>query len=102
MKLVVCHLRYVSVIYLDDLLFLGNSQAECLNNIKASVELLESLGFIIEEKSCKIPSQLYSFLVCLKFTENDVRITNKEKEQDSESSKSLKNLRNVRLKISHV
>lgn len=41
--------------------------------------------------------------VCPKFTENDIRTTNREKEEDLGSSKSLqKNLRSIRLKTSHV
>lgn len=66
MKPVISHLRelgFLSVIYLDDLLLFGNTYSNCLKNINTSVELLESLGFIInDEKSCKIPSQTCKFL----------------------------------------
>lgn len=57
------NLGFLSVIYLDDLLLLGNSYSSCLENISTSVRLLESLGFVLnEEKSCKIPSQKCNFL----------------------------------------
>lgn len=60
------HLRglgFLSVIYLDDLLVFGNTYSDCLKNINASVELLERVGFIInDKKSCKIPSQTCCFL----------------------------------------
>lgn len=66
MKPVIGYLRnlgFLSVVYLDDLLLLGNTYSECLKNIKASLEVLESLGFIInEDKSCKIPAQNCKFL----------------------------------------
>ena len=66
MKPVVGHLRnqgFLSIIYLDDLLLIGNSYSKCLENIKASMNLLTSLGFIInEEKSYKVPSQVCGFL----------------------------------------
>jgi len=66
LKPVVGYLRnlgFLSVIYLDDLLLIGNTYSECSANINASVELLQNLGFIVnEEKSCKIPSKNCKFL----------------------------------------
>lgn len=66
MKPVVGYLRnlgFLSVVYLDDLLLLGDTFSECLKNINASLEVLESLGFIInEDKSCRIPAQTCKFL----------------------------------------
>ena len=60
MKPVVGHLRnqgFLSIIYLDDLLLIGNSYSKRLENIKTSIYLLTSLGFIInEEKSYKLSS----------------------------------------------
>lgn len=50
MREVVAHLRYrgySSVIYLDDLLCLGRTYTECLNNVKETVNLLQCLGFVI-------------------------------------------------------
>lgn len=48
------NLGFLSVIYLDDLLLLENSYSQCLENINKSVEMLEKLGFILnEEKAVK-------------------------------------------------
>lgn len=52
-----------SVLYLDDLLLIGNSLAECNKNIHDTVSLLESLGFLINfKKSVLIPSVQCKFL----------------------------------------
>lgn len=55
MKEVITSLRargFKSVQYLDDILCIGNDYTECANNVKATVNLLSCLGFIINyEKS---------------------------------------------------
>lgn len=51
------------VSYLDDLLIIGKSYPECYKSLSNSVELLTSLGFIInKEKSNLIPAQKIEFL----------------------------------------
>jgi len=51
LKPVVKQLRNItSVIYLDDILLIGSSRQACAENIKVSISLLESLGFIINYK----------------------------------------------------
>lgn len=66
MKPVISFLRnqgFTSVIYLDDILCIGYSYAECLKNVKSTVSLLESLGFKINrKKSCLEPSTSVRFL----------------------------------------
>ncbi|XP_071646502.1 uncharacterized protein [Temnothorax longispinosus] len=66
MKPVVAYLRnlgFLSVVYLDDLLLFGNTYSDCLKNIEESLNVLKSLGFIINEnKSRKIPAQARKFL----------------------------------------
>lgn len=60
LKPVISYLRewgYLSVIYLDDLLLLGETHASCLENVQKTVSLLESLGFIINKEKCKIESR---------------------------------------------
>lgn len=50
MKVVVGYLRnrgFKSVIYLDDILCLGSSYSECQNNVAATQNLLQCLGFVI-------------------------------------------------------
>ncbi|XP_072757731.1 uncharacterized protein [Anoplolepis gracilipes] len=85
MKPVISYLRnlgFLLVIYLDDLLLLSNTYSDCLRNIKASVEFLEKIGFIInEEKSCKIPSQTCTFLGFILNSRNMTLELSQEKRQ---------------------
>nr|XP_012214762.1 PREDICTED: uncharacterized protein LOC105667509 [Linepithema humile] len=54
---------YQSVVYLDDFLLLGSSADECRANILASVNLLQSLGFVINfSKSHLDPSPRCKYL----------------------------------------
>jgi len=66
LKPVVKYLRnrgFTSVIYLDDILLIGSSRQACAENIKASISLLESLGFIINyRKSMLEPRRRVEFL----------------------------------------
>lgn len=65
-KPAVLHLRergLLSVIYIDDLLILGDSYEECLRNTHITRRLFEKLGFVInEKKSHVIPSTRRKFL----------------------------------------
>lgn len=65
-KPIVSHLRkrgILSVNYLDDFLILGESAQVCSENIRYTINLLKSLGFIINhEKSNLIPSKRIKFL----------------------------------------
>ena len=48
---------------LDDILILGTSQPECLNNTRQAISLLRRLGFILyEDKSQLSPSEQILFL----------------------------------------
>ncbi|XP_039303447.1 uncharacterized protein LOC120357343 [Solenopsis invicta] len=66
MKPVMNHLRLrgiVTVIYLDDILFIHKSKKICQSNINYAKELMEHLGFIINyQKSSLIPSQECTYL----------------------------------------
>ena len=54
---------FLSVMYIDDCYIQGYSYEECLENINATVNLLESLGFVInKEKSVMKPSRSVTFL----------------------------------------
>lgn len=56
-------LGYLSVVYLDDFLCIGDSFVNCFNNIQITRELLIKLGFIINEnKSQLYPKQQCTFL----------------------------------------
>lgn len=66
MKEVISHLRqkgYKSVVYLDDILCIGNSFDECADNVNKTLTLLKCLGFVINyEKSNLVPRQVCRFL----------------------------------------
>ena len=52
--------------YIDDFYIQGATYIECLENLKATLELLKSLGFEISEKSELVPSrslQLLGFIL---------------------------------------
>ena len=54
---------HLSVIYMDDTYLQGNSVSSCQRNIHATVNLLQDLGFNInEQKSVLIPTQTLEFL----------------------------------------
>ena len=71
LKPVFGHLRnqdHFSVIFFDDYYLQGDTKHECLNNINATIDLLNSLGFSIHTgKSVLIPTQKIEFLGFLKF-----------------------------------
>lgn len=66
MKEVVTHLRqqgFKSVVYLDDILCIGDDYEDCINNVNATIDLLQCLGFIINyDKSVLLPCQFCKFL----------------------------------------
>ncbi|CAB3236153.1 unnamed protein product [Arctia plantaginis] len=74
MKEVIAYLRkqgHKSVVYLDDMLCIGNNYDVCLTNVQETLRLLECLGFIVNyTKSLLTPSQKCKFLGFLYNTEN--------------------------------
>lgn len=66
LKPVFSHLRskgFLSVVYLDDFLLINKDSQSCIQNVKETIKLLESLGFFINtEKSQLCPSQKIKFL----------------------------------------
>ena len=51
------------IFYLDDILVIGATKEECETNLAFVLQLLQSLGFLINwKKSNLIPSQLFRFL----------------------------------------
>lgn len=71
---VVTHLRsagLLSVRYLDDILCLGNSAEDCLENANTTIQCLTRLGFVINyEKSSITPEKTCKFLGFLLDSEN--------------------------------
>ncbi|XP_043270501.1 uncharacterized protein [Venturia canescens] len=66
LKPVMAELRsrgFLSVIYLDDILVIGNSMENCKENLCMTRNLIEKLGFIINEKKSQItPSKRCKYL----------------------------------------
>ena len=66
MKPVVLHLRklgFMSIIYLDDILCIGSTLEACRENVKATLDTLYALGFIVNlGKSNLEPAQKAEFL----------------------------------------
>ena len=51
------------IFYLDDILVIGSSRAECQRNVDCVLLTLRSAGFIInEKKSCLVPHQIFRYL----------------------------------------
>lgn len=66
---------FLSVIYLDDFLLIGDSVEECTSNVRKTLQILRSLGFIINRgKSDLIPQQIKRFLGFI-FNSRDMSIT---------------------------
>ena len=54
---------HIIAIYVDDLINVGLTFDECVENLIASIKLLNSLGFIIySDKSISLPKQEITFL----------------------------------------
>nr|CAH7759608.1 unnamed protein product [Callosobruchus chinensis] len=66
MKPVLSHLStrwFMPLLYLEDFLLIGRSYSKCSENVSVTVNLLESLGFIINcDKSTLTPSRDVSYL----------------------------------------
>lgn len=85
MKPVVSRLRalgILSVIYLDDLLILGNSLKNCGHNVNQAKELLEHLGLVINYKKSNLtPSQSCKYLGFILNSKNlSLELTQKKKD----------------------
>ena len=76
MKVVVASLRKKGiylVIYLDDLLFFGNTREGVLSALSMAISLLESLGLIINwKKSVATPAQI---IKCLGIAVNSIEMS---------------------------
>jgi len=63
---------YSSVGYIDDFLLLGNSEMDCLNNLKRTKALFTKLGWLINEKKTVLPCQQVTYLG---FVFNSIQMT---------------------------
>ena len=54
---------FISTIFIDNTLLMGDSELECVQNVKASLCLFEKLGFVIHlEKSVLAPTHVINYL----------------------------------------
>ena len=86
LKLVVELLRsngFKSVVYLDDFLLISSSMQECELNLKVTMNLLCSLGFMINKQKCQlIPAQTCTFLgFVVDSHEYSIYLTSKKREK---------------------
>lgn len=74
---------FLSTIYLDDMLCIGNNFRNCQKNVLESKKLLEKLGFVINrEKSSLIPSKKCKFLgFIVNSADYTIELTDRKKEK---------------------
>ena len=92
---------YESVIYVDDSLLQGETFQECLDNIMATLECLESLGFVIHpDKSIFIPTQEIVFLgFIINTVDMTVRLTVEKKTKIKGLGVGLLKTKNVTIRM---
>lgn len=76
-------LGFLSTIFIDDTLLFGDSEKECVQNVKESLSLLEKLGFVVHPvKSVLIPSHKIRYLgVEIDSEDMTVTLTTERKER---------------------
>jgi len=84
-------LGMLSIIYIDDLIFVNKILKKCLKNIHDAINLLESLDFIINfKKSSLIPNQKCKYLgFIINAIDYTLNLTDKKKIQIVELCKSF-------------
>jgi len=84
-------LGILSIIYIDDLIFINKILKKCLKNIQDAKNLLESLGFLINfKKSALIPNQKCKYLgFIINAIDYTLNLTDKKKIQIVELCKSF-------------
>ena len=104
LKPVFAYLReqgYVSVIYVDDTLLSGDSYQECLENVQATLKLLQDLGFVIHPiKSVLIPTQCITFLGFIFDTINmSITLTEEKKVKIRNMAKHLLDTKEITIRM---
>lgn len=103
LKPVMSHLRsrgYKSVYYLDDILCLGNTYQDCLENAQETIACLTKLGFIINyKKSSLTPSQTCQFLgFILNSKKMQLELPTKKRQGIFEQTIQIKNVDKIRIR----
>lgn len=104
MKPIVAHLRekgFISVVYLDDYLCIGKDYQQCLENMTATIDILERLGFIINREKCNLtPNQYCKFLGFIFDTVNmTLDITTEKRNKCLKIIKELLNKKQIKIRI---
>lgn len=91
---------HLSTYYLDDSLLIGKSITECNNNIKDTVELLDSLGFFVhKDKSSFEPKQVIEYLGIIIDSRNmNIELTNRRKDKIIQECLRVKSVRRVTIR----
>lgn len=102
-KPIMNHLRslgFLSVLYLDDILLFGKNKQDCYNNVNYTINLLTSLGFLINnEKSLFEPTQEIKFLGFMFNSSNmTISIPPEKSEKILNTIKSTKNKKTMRIR----
>ena len=80
-------LSFVSTIFIDDTLLMGDSEKEGVQNIKSSLALFKSLGFVVHPTKSVFPiSQNHLFRVWNRPSEHDSCTNPTEKTENTEYS----------------
>ena len=80
-----------SVVYIDDFLLISEDLTGCEENVRATIELLEYLGFIINKKKSRMkPCQVREFLGLILDSQNyKIYLTDRKREKIGEKIKQL-------------
>ena len=66
---------YRSVIYLDDILCIGDSEMSCRDNVNATVKLLKSLRFLLQKRKCDLVPSVKKEYLGLLYDSSQMAIT---------------------------
>ena len=88
---------FISTIFIDNTLVIGLSELECIRNIKASLELLGTLGFVVHPcKSVLTSSHTITYLgFDINSSKMTITLTRERKEKIYSSSSKLLNMSTV-------
>ena len=94
-------LGHISVAYIDDILVYGDSETECNNNLIATRQMLEKLGFVIHDKKCVFkPSNQIIFLGNIIDSETMVvKLTDSKKNAICQECKALLHKSSVKIRV---
>lgn len=104
MKPVMEHLRlhgYISTIYLDDILLIGRSYTECVENVNVTRQLLNNLGFLINlKKSSMEPKTSCKFLGFILDTKQFcVKLPQEKRKRIKKEIETIRNTKSCKIRV---